>query len=103
MADLMPSDYVPTRRHHTGGVGGGGELQAAAELARRNPGQWVWVHEWRQLTKPPTSWVSEVNLGQKISLRGAGERWEATYEETLHEGSYLYMKLIRLVPPEQVV
>ena len=102
MAELMPSDYVPTRRHHSGGVGGG-ELQAAAELARHHPGQWVRVHDWRQLTKPPTSWVSEVNLGQKISLSGAGERWEATFEETLHEGSYFYMKLIRLMPPAQNV
>jgi hypothetical protein len=93
MAEFMPDDYLPTPRHSSGG-GYSGELPEARDLARTRPGYWVRVGKPRYLDKPPTAWVSEVNLGQKQCLKGVpGERWEGTYEK---EGVDT-IKLIRVI------
>lgn len=96
MAEFMPDDYEPTRRHSSG-TGCATELSRARDLARTRPGYWVRVGEPRPLEKPPTAWVSEVNRGEKVCLRGIpGERWEGTYE---WEGANI-IKLLRVVVPD---
>jgi hypothetical protein len=97
MAELMPEDWTPSRTHRDGGTAG--ELVEARELARRNPGRWVVVGGPRPLMKPPTSWVSEVNRGEKKALLHAENlEYDATYEvtgRTGEDGRREYVKLIR--------
>ncbi len=97
MAKLMPEDWEPTS--YAGRSSAHGELVEAADLARQHPGRWVAVGEPRALTKPPSSWLSEVNLGKKDYLNRPGERWEAKAEDTGdREGNKMvYEKFIRLV------
>lgn len=97
-AQLMPQDYEPPVRVSTNG-NVAGELAEAVALARQHAGSWVQVGEPRFLSKPPTSWVSEVNRGEK-TIFTEGETWQGNYDPTgqvddAHRREY--RKLIRIV------
>lgn len=97
MAELMPVDYSPSRTQR-GTHGESRELAVAVALAITEPGRWVRVGAARYLAKPPTSWVSEVNRGDKVILREAGGTWQASYEstgETDGLGRQGFIKLLR--------
>lgn len=103
MARYRPDDYQPPAR--SGGGASNGKLADAMELAQARPNIWVDVHEPREMDKAPTSWCSEVNQHKKKQLRdalpGPGYRWQANYEATRSGATWLYTKMIRLVPPVQ--
>lgn len=100
-AQLMPQDYEPPVRVSTNG-NVAGELAEAVALARQHAGSWVQVGEPRFLSKPPTSWVSEVDRGEKTVFT-RGEIWQANYDPTGQvddDNRREYMKLIRLAEPK---
>ncbi len=77
------------------------ELIIARDMALERPGAWVRVGDVRRLTKPPSTWVTEVHQRKKKCLRVPGGGFTAVYwvEDEIPDanGMQLYGKAIKFI------